>query len=68
MMMRTYQYRLYPTSQQERIMNETIETCRRLYNESLGERSTDWDVGFCEQKQLLVLRKKNNKYYKQVYS
>jgi putative transposase len=49
-------------------MNETVETCRQLYNDSLGERSTDWDVGFYEQKQLLTLRGQDNKYYKQVHS
>ncbi|HXG07298.1 MAG TPA: transposase [Nitrososphaera sp.] len=65
---RTYKFRLYPTQQQERVMNDTIETCRRLYNDSLGERSHDWDVGFWEQKQLLTLRKQDNKYYKQVHS
>jgi len=49
-------------------MIETIETCRHLYNDSLGERSADWDIRFYEQKQLLTLRRKDNKYYKQVYS
>lgn len=65
---RTYKFRLYPTKQQEILLDNTIETCRRLYNDSLGERSVDWDVGFYEQKQLLTLRKQDNKYLKQVYS
>jgi len=59
---------LYPTEQQVKVLNETIETCRRLYNDSLGERIQDWDVGFYEQEQLLVLRKQDNKYLKQVHS
>jgi putative transposase len=64
--LRSYKFRLYPTEQQVKILNNTIETCRHLYNDSLGERSQDWDVGFYEQKQLLTLRKQDNKYYKQV--
>src|SRR2546428_10652859 len=67
-MIRSYKFRLYPTVQQCKILDDTIETCRRLYNNSLGERSVDWDVGFYEQKQLLTLRKQDNKYYKQVHS
>lgn len=32
------------------------------------EQQVDWGIGFCEQKQLLTLRKQDNKYYNQVYS
>jgi putative transposase len=49
-------------------MQSTLETCRHLYNDSLGERSTDWDVDYWGQMYLLPLRKKDNKYYKQVHS
>src|SRR5919197_5543043 len=66
--LRNYKIRLYPTDQQIKTMNDTIEACRHLYNDSLGERSADWDVGFYEQKQLLTLRRQYNKYYKQVHS
>lgn len=64
----SYKFRLYPTSAQAKVLNDTLETCRHLYNDSLGERSSDWDVGFYEQKQLLTLRKRDNKYLKQVHS
>ncbi|AFU58381.1 putative transposase [Candidatus Nitrososphaera gargensis Ga9.2] len=67
-MIRCYKFRLYPTEQQVKIMNETMETCRHPYNESLGEKSTDWDIGFYAQKQLLTVRKQDNRYYNQVYS
>ncbi|MEW6605038.1 MAG: hypothetical protein AB1351_10200 [Thermoproteota archaeon] len=30
------------------LLDNTIETCRHLYNDSLGERRVDWDVGFYE--------------------
>ncbi len=66
--MLNYRFRLYPTEEQRKILDTTIETCRHLYKDSLGERSQDWDVGFYEQKQLLVLRKQENKSYKQVHS
>lgn len=66
--MKAYKFRLYPTEKQNKILNDTLETCRHLYNDSLGERSVDWDVGFYEQKQLLTLRKQDNKYYQRVHS
>lgn len=66
--MKTYKFRLYPTAQQEQALEVTLETCRHLYNDSLGERSVDWDVNYWNQKQLLVLRKQDNKYLKQVHS
>ncbi len=65
---RTYKFRLYPTEEQVKKLEDTIGTCRHLYNDSLGERHVDWDVGFYEQKQLLTLRKQDNKYLKQVHS
>ncbi|AFU57833.1 transposase, IS605 OrfB [Candidatus Nitrososphaera gargensis Ga9.2] len=67
-MIRTYKFRLYPTEEQVKKLEDTIGTCRHLYNDSLGERRVDWDVGFYEQKQLLTLRKQDNKYLKQVHS
>lgn len=66
--MRTFKFRLYPGEAQRTVLESTLETCRRLYNDSLSERSVDWDIGFYEQKQLLVLRKQENKFYKQVHS
>jgi putative transposase len=62
----TYRFYLYPTPAQVKVLNDTIETCRHLYNDSLGERSPDWGICFWEQRQLLTLRKPDNKYYKQV--
>lgn len=50
------------------MMNDTLETCRHLYNDSLSERASNWDVGYWEQQDHLPSRKQNNKYYKQVHS
>ncbi|MEO9309121.1 MAG: transposase, partial [Nitrososphaera sp.] len=66
--MNAYKFRLYPTEQQIKKLNDTLETCRHLYNDSLGERRVCWDVGFYDQKQLLTLKKQYSKYLKQVHS
>ena len=68
MHLHSYKFRLYPTEQQVKALSDTLETCRHLYNDSLGERSCDWDIGFWKQKQLLTLRKQDDKYLKQVHS
>ncbi|WP_374213694.1 RNA-guided endonuclease InsQ/TnpB family protein [Nitrososphaera viennensis] len=65
---RSYKFRIYPSEEQTKVLNDTVETCRHLYNDSLGERSIDWDVDYWVQKQLLTLRREDNKYYKQVHS
>lgn len=38
-----FKYRLYPTKRQEKIFLEWLETCRRLYNQSLNERIENWE-------------------------
>ena len=38
MLLKTFKYRLYPTREQIQIINQTIETCRRLYNYFLEDR------------------------------
>lgn len=53
---------------QAEVLYDSLETCRRLYNDSLGERSADQNIDYWTQKQLLTLRKLDNKYYKQVHS
>jgi len=42
-MFKTFKYRLYPSHTQERLLSETIETCRRWYNTCLEERKTAWE-------------------------
>lgn len=41
--MKTYVYRLYPSSAQERLMEEALETCRRFYNDCLAERKEAYE-------------------------
>src|SRR6266542_1391582 len=42
-MLKTFQYRLYPTKGQEAKMRATLHECRRLYNHFLEERKTAWE-------------------------
>lgn len=37
-LIQAYRFRLYPTSRQESLMTDTMETCRRLYNDLLNDR------------------------------
>src|SRR5579884_3684000 len=65
--MLTYKFRLYPTKTQEKKLEETFETCRRLYNRMLDDRLKN-HTAFFEQKKKLVELKKEDKYLKEVHS
>jgi putative transposase len=39
----TYQYRLYPTKKQIRLLNQVLDECRWLYNHLLEQRKTSWE-------------------------
>ncbi len=43
----TYQYRLYPETQQSLILNEWLRVCRYWYNRMLGERFDWWEQNRC---------------------
>jgi putative transposase len=43
-MLATFRYRLYPSKSQERLLNQTLETCRRWYNVCLAERKDAWET------------------------
>ena len=57
----------YPSPSQARIMDETLETCRRLYNSLLADR-IETRRNFYEQKKTLVSLKLSDKYQKAVHS
>src|SRR5271157_3988142 len=42
-MLKNFQYRIYPTKKQERLLNETLEECRWLYNHLLEKRKTSYE-------------------------
>jgi len=41
-MLRTFQYRLYPTSEQQAVLNDILELARGLYNHALAYRRKRW--------------------------
>lgn len=42
-LLRTYQFRIYPSRWQEKRLDATLETCRRFYNDLLAERKAAWE-------------------------
>jgi putative transposase len=42
---KAYKYEMKPTKNQEVKLNQTLSTCRHLYNEILGERKDGWENG-----------------------
>jgi putative transposase len=42
-MRKTFKYRLYPTKQQQRLLDEQLEERRWLYNHLLAERKQAWE-------------------------
>jgi putative transposase len=40
---KTFKYRLYPTKQQQRLLDQQLEECRWLYNELLAARRDAWE-------------------------
>ncbi len=70
---RAYVYKLRPNRSQLAKLEETLETCRRLYNDALAERKASWEaeqrsVGFAAQCVFLTQRKKSDGYLQSVHS
>jgi putative transposase len=42
-MLKMFEYRLYPTKRQIRLLSEQLEECRWLWNTLLAERKTAWE-------------------------
>ncbi len=66
-------YRLYPSRVQERLLDATLETCRRFYNDCLAERKQAGDdaqrtVGKVEHLRQVKKRKATNPWAKDVHS
>lgn len=66
-MIRTYIYKLRPTTDQEAALATTLETCRRLHNHALAERRGVWErerrsVTFAAQSAALPAQKRENPY------
>ncbi len=42
-MRKTMKYRLYPTRHQQRLLDDTLVTCRQVYNQTLAHRKEAWE-------------------------
>lgn len=74
---KAYKYEMKPTKKQEVLSNQTLSTCRHLYNDSLAERKKGWENGGWnvqyndQQNYLPILRNKNDetgKYLRDIYA
>ncbi len=70
---KAYQFRLAPTKGQLRLWEQTLDTCRWVYNETLAYRKTAWEerqetVGLYDTNALLPLWKDQRPELKHVYS
>lgn len=72
-MLKTFCYRLYPSKPQARLLESTLETCRRWYNQCLAERRDAYQqrgesVGKYQQLARVKEQKAVNPYAKGVHS
>ena len=69
--MKAFKYRLYPTRKQAAALEQTLTTCRILYNHALEQRITTYkdtkeSVSYCDQANALA--KGKNEWQQQVHS
>ena len=72
-MRQAFLYRLYPSKAQARLLDSTLETCRRFYNDCLAERKQVWEdehrtISKVEQLRQVKERKSTNPWAKGVHS
>jgi len=73
MQMKAYRYRLFPTKSQVSQMEQTLEICRWVYNETLAMRKNAWEqeqrhISYYESKRQIPLWKKERPELSTVYS
>jgi putative transposase len=72
-MIATFEYRLYPTKEQGVVLDNTVETCRHLFNGALAERIDAYQhegrtIGYNEQQNQLPRLKETAKPLADLYS
>lgn len=72
-MLKAYKYRIYPNKKQRDMIDQTMETCRFLYNDFLSERKIMYEydktnITYSWQQNSLPYRKKLNPYLRMVHS
>jgi len=70
---KTFRYRIYPTKAQETKLNETLELCRWIYNETLSLRKNAWEteqkrISYFDSKKMIPIWKKEKPELKTVHS
>lgn len=63
-----YRFRIYPNQQQIQTLEQTIEDCRLLYNQSLEERKKDVGLKYYEQKRNLTQKRQVTATLKNIHS
>ena len=66
-------YRIYPTKSQVSKLNDTLELCRWVYNETLAFRKNAWEleqkrIGYFDSKKMIPIWKKDKPELKTVHS
>jgi putative transposase len=72
-MRRAYRYRLYPTKSQVTLLEQTLELCRWVYNDTLALRKNAWEqeqrsISLYETNKILTQWKQDRPELKQVYA
>jgi putative transposase len=72
-MLKTFRYRLYPSKAQKKLLESTLETCRRFYNDCLAERKNAYEtkqlrIGKFEQLKNVKEVKMSNPFAKEIHS
>jgi putative transposase len=71
--MKTFKYRLQPSKSQRTKLNQTLELCRWVYNETLGARKNTWEqehrtLSLYDTNKLLIIWKQEHPELSGVYS
>lgn len=72
-MRKTFKFRLNPTRRQRTLLNQTLEICRWVYNETLATRKNTWEqdkksISLYDTHKLLTAWKKDRQELLQVYT
>lgn len=72
-MRKSYRYRIYPTKSQRSVLDQNLELCRQVYNDTLALRKDAYEtdgrsISLYETNSILVTWKSDRPELKQVYS
>lgn len=72
-MRKSYRYRIFPTKAQRTHLNQTLETCRQVYNSTLGLRKNAWEqerksLTYYDTKRMIPIWKAEHPELENVYS